>query len=168
MLKKIKLIIKRVFQILLYLIEVLGISMIITNISNKYIPCENWFEWIERITIIYALYEMIIIGILTQLNDVRKDEYLAITSFYKYLLEYTENNKEEIKNFLIKNAEKQLESDMLNDNDVRKDYDSILNNLKNNKIINANTCKIKIIYYEHSQEQALLNWKYSLLLRIFK
>ena len=168
MLKKVNLITKRFLQVFLYLFEVLGISWLITFLSNKSIPCTNWFEWIERITVVYALYQMIVIGILTQLNDVKKDEYLAITTLYKCLAEYSQSNNKFLKEELINNSKEELKTDMINDNDVRKDYQDVFKSLKENKKINTNYINCKIIHYEHEQEYALLNWKFSILLRIFK
>ena len=69
MLKKVYLITKRISQIALYFVEMLGISYLLTIIANKCYPPANV---IERITIFYALYQMIILGILQQLNDIKR------------------------------------------------------------------------------------------------
>ena len=85
---------KRLFQIFLYLLEVLGISCLLTIITNQYWPTENFIDFIERMTIFYTLYQIIIYGILQQLNDIKKDEYLALLSTYKFIELY--NSKLEI------------------------------------------------------------------------
>ena len=72
--KKIYLISKRIFQIFLYLLETLGIALFLTLLINQYIPAKNFFENIERITVFYALYQLIIYNILQQLNDIKKYE----------------------------------------------------------------------------------------------
>lgn len=160
---------KNIWQVFLYLFEVLGIAIVFTLLSKKVSTISNWYEFVERITIFYALYQMIIIGILSQINDIRKDEYLAITTFYKYLLELSNNEKNlKLKQLLIANAKSDINDDMLNDKDVKKDYEEVINILENNKSINVNTCKLKIIFYEHQQEIENLNWRYSILLRILK
>lgn len=84
MIQKHFLIIKYILQIFLYLLEVLGISYLLTFISDVFWQTENFIDFIERMTIFYTFYQITIFGILQQLNDMKKDEYLAILSMYKY------------------------------------------------------------------------------------
>ncbi len=103
--KKIYLISKRIFQIFLYLLETLGIALFLTLLINQYIPAKNFFENIERITVFYALYQLIIYNILQQLNDIKKDEYLALLNMYKYIdiyNSYKDENFKKISLFLNK------------------------------------------------------------------
>ena len=51
---------------------------------------------------------------------------------------------------------------MLNGNDIRNEY------LEIKKVFDDTLIKIKIIKYEHFCEEATLNWKYSILTRLFK
>lgn len=85
MIQKHFLIIKYIFQIFLYLLEVLGISYLLTFISDVFWQTENFIDFIERMTIFYTFYQITMFGILQQLNDIKKDEYLAILSMYKYV-----------------------------------------------------------------------------------
>ena len=57
---------------------------------------------------------------------------------------------------------------MLNDNDIRKEYLEIKKVLDSNQSFDETLLKVKIIKYEHCCEEAVLNWKYSILTRIFK
>lgn len=57
---------------------------------------------------------------------------------------------------------------MLNGNDIRNEYLEIKKIFDNNQIFDDTLIKIKIIKYEHFCEEATLNWKYSILTRLFK
>ena len=168
MIKNRYMITKRLFQIFLYLLEVLGISCLLTIITNQYWPTENFIDFIERMTIFYTLYQIIIYGILQQLNDIKKDEYLALLSTYKFIELYNYDSREFIAENIVYLVKKQLDNAMLNDNSIRKEYLEIKKIFDNKQRIDDTLIKSKIIMYEHSCEEATLNWKYSILIRIFK
>lgn len=153
---------------MLYLFEVVGISYLLTRITNIYCLSESFVVFLERMTIFYTVYQIIIYGILQQLNDIKKDEYLAILTMYKYVQLYNSNKREYIANDIRKIIEKQLCSSMLNDNDIRDEYIEIKNVFDTNQIFDNTLISIKIIKYEHCCEEATLNWKYSILTRLFK
>lgn len=168
MINKTHLITKRIFQIILYLVEIIGVSYLLTFISNIFWKTENFIDYIERVTIFYTFYQITIYGILQQLNDIKKDEYLALLSMYKYIEIYNADKRDYIKQDIIKLLNKQLDSSMLNDNDIRKEYLEIKKFLKNNQSFDNTLLKVKILKYEHCCEEATLNWKYSILNRLFK
>lgn len=168
MIQKHFLIIKYIFQIFLYLLEVLGISYLLTFISDVFWQTENFIDFIERMTIFYTFYQITMFGILQQLNDIKKDEYLAILSMYKYVELYNSDKRTDIKKDIINLVNKQLENVMLNDNNIRKEYLEIKKVIDNNQSFDETLLKAKIIKYEHCCEKAVLNWKYSILIRIFK
>ncbi len=168
MIQKHFLIIKYIFQIFLYLLEVLGISYLLTFISDVFWQTENFIDFIERMTIFYTFYQITMFGILQQLNDIKKDEYLAILSMYKYVELYNSDKRTDIKKDIINLVNKQLENVTLNDNNIRKEYLEIKKVIDNNQSFDETLLKAKIIKYEHCCEEAVLNWKYSILTRIFK
>lgn len=166
--KKIYLYTKRIFQIFVYLVETLGISCILTYITNIYLPAKDIFENIERITVYYTLYQIIIYNILQQLNDIKKDEYLAVLTMYKYVQIYYNDKRKEIKEELYYLINKELDVGNFNDNSIREEYKEIKNALDSNLSIDTTLLETKILRYEHLSEEAILNWKYSLLLRVLK
>lgn len=166
--KKIYLYTKRIFQISIYLVETLGISCILTYITNIYLPAKDIFENIERITVYYTLYQIIIYNILQQLNDIKKDEYLAVLTMYKYVQIYNNDKRKEIKEELYYLINKELDVGIFNDNSIKEEYMKIKNVLDNNLSIDKTLLETKILRYEHLSEEAILNWKYSLLLRVLK
>lgn len=168
MIQKHFLIIKYIFQIFLYLLEVVGISYLLTFITNVFWQTESFIDFIERMTIFYTFYQITMFGILQQLNDIKKDEYLAILSMYKYVELYNSDKRTDIKKDIINLVNKQLENVTLNDNNIRKEYLEIKKVIDNNQSFDETLLKAKIIKYEHCCEEAVLNWKYSILTRIFK
>lgn len=107
MLKKHYLVTKKIFQVILYLTEMIGISYLLTKITSIYLPTENFIDFFERMTIFFTFYQIIIFGIFQQLNDMKKDEYLAILTMYKYVELYNSDKREyiakDIKNLIQNN-----------------------------------------------------------------
>lgn len=168
MIKKHCLITKTIFQIFLYLVEVIGISFLITMITNHFSKIVNVIDFLERMTIFYTFYQILIYGILQQLNDIKKDQYLAILSMYKYVEIYNQNKRKDIANDILRIVEKQLDSSMFNDNAIRNEYLKIKEIITNNKKFDDEFIKTMIIKYEHCCEATTLNWKYSILTRLIK
>ena len=168
MIKKRYLITKTIFQIFLYLVEVIGISFFITMFTNRFSKIVNFIDFLERMTIFYTFYQILIYGILQQLNDIKKDQYLAILSMYKYVEIYNQNKRKVIASDILRIVEKQLDSSMFNDNAIRNEYLKIKELITNNKKLDDEFIKTMIIKYEHCCEAATLNWKYSILTRLIK
>jgi len=168
MIKKRHLIVKYIYQIFLYLLEVVGVSNLLAFITTIFWQTENFIDFIERMTIFFTFYQILILGILQQLNDIKKDEYLALISMYKYVELYNESKNDCIKKNIINLLNKQLDSRVLNDNDIRKEYLEIKEVLDSDHAFDDTLLKTKIIKYEHCCEEATLNWKYSILIRILK
>ena len=168
MLKKHYLVTKKIFQVILYLTEMIGISYLLTKITSIYLPTENFIDFFERMTIFFTFYQIIIFGIYQQLNDMKKDEYLAILTMYKYVELYNSDKREYIAKDIKNLIQKQLDSSMLNDNDIRNEYLEIKKLFDNNQKFDDTLIKIKIIKYEHCCEETTLNWKFSILTRLLK
>ena len=168
MLKKHYLVTKKIFQVILYLTEMIGISYLLTKITSIYLPTENFIDFFERMTIFFTFYQIIIFGIFQQLNDMKKDEYLAILTMYKYVELYNSDKREYIAKDIKNLIQKQLDSSMLNDKDIRNEYLEIKKLFDNNQKFDDTLIKIKIIKYEHCCEETTLNWKFSILTRLLK
>ena len=168
MLKKHYLVTKKIFQVILYLTEMIGISYLLTKITSIYLPTENFIDFFERMTIFFTFYQIIIFGIFQQLNDMKKDEYLAILTMYKYVELYNSDKREYIAKDIKNLIQKQLDSSMLNDNDIRNEYLEIKKLFDNNQKFDDTLIKINIIKYEHCCEETTLNWKFSILTRLLK
>ena len=156
------------FQVFLYLLEVLGISLGLTELTNKFWPVDNFIDFVERTTIFYTFYQIIIYGILQQLNDIKKDEYLAILTMYKYLKIYSSDKRQILKEKIIRIANAELDNATFNDNSIRSEYLKIKERVLNKNKIDKTLVECKIVKYEHCCEEAMLNWKFSILIRMFK
>ena len=87
---------------------------------------------------------------------------------YKYVQIYNNDKRKEIKEELYYLINKELDVGIFNDNSIREEYMEIKNVLDNNLSIDKTLLETKILRYEHLSEEAILNWKYSLLLRVLK
>lgn len=168
MINKFNLITKRLVQIFLYLIEVVGFSYLLASLTNKIWPTTNFIDFLERMIIFYNFYQIIIYGILQQLNDIKKDEYVTIITLLKKLELYASSHNKLLKEEIIYNINAELDSGTLNDNDIRSIYIKVNKCLENNEKIDMEKLQYYMIHYEHLSETATLNWKYSVILRIIK
>lgn len=158
-------VIKRFIQIILYLVEVAGMSLAIVILSRRIEPINSIWECIERFVFAYGIYQIAVCVILSNCNDIRKDSYLALLTNYKEVELYIETSDESIKNVVKKNITYQLNPGTLNDKDIRNEY-LVMQQILDNKDL-KNT-RMKIILFEHLVEEATLNWRYSFLLRTLK
>ena len=119
----------------------------------------------ERFALFYGFYQLIVFLILTNLNDIQADEYLALKNAAELASLSLESQSTQLEQQVRLLIDKQLESVVFNDIVVRKQYGNIVDCLDQN-----NTAGIKqiSIWASHCSEMATLNWRFSFLLRIFK
>lgn len=165
MLKKKHLFIKSLWQIFLYLFEVLGVSFIITYLTNYIEPISSYMAFIERMLMAYSIYQILVVVILTNLNDIQKDSYLAWITVLKMCLLYTDSKEEKIEEGIIKMISYQLEKGTFNSNEFRQAYIGIRDNLDS---LNKTYIEMEIVIAEEQYELATLNWRFSFILRKFK
>ena len=70
-----------------------------------------------------------------------------------------------IKKDILKDIDYQLDSGTFNNNEYRKAYALIRDNINN---LNENNIKIELIEAEHNYEMNALNWRFSFILRLLK
>ena len=158
-------VIKTIWQIFIVFIELLIVVGIITYISNKFYPSENWVELIERIGIFYGIYQIFVYIILSTINDVKADEYLALKNNASIALKACEYKDKEWKNIIKTQIDIQLKNSMLNDMLVRKNYSVLKTCIDTDTIKNI---EYMIIWADHYAEESKLQWKFSFLLRLVK
>lgn len=119
----------------------------------------------ERFALFYGFYQLIVFLILTNLNDIQADEYLALKNAAELASLSLESQSTQLEQQVRLLIDKQLESVVFNDIVVRKQYGNIVDCLDQN-----NTVGIKqiSIWASYCSEMATLNWRFSFLLRIFK
>lgn len=156
---------KTLTQTFLYLIEVLGISILFAYLSTLSKNTDTTYDFIERCIDCYTIYQILVIIILTNLNDIQKDSLLAYITNLKKCLLYIETKQDYIKNDILNNIDYQLKNDTFNTNEIINAYKHINKNIDN---LNKKKIEMEIINAEHCYELNSLNWKFSFLLRILK
>lgn len=165
MLKRKHLFTKSLWQIFLYLFELLSVSFGITYLTDYIEPISSYMTFIERMLMAYSIYQILVVVILTNLNDIKKDSYLAWLTVLKMSLLYVDTKEEKIKECIIKMINYQLERGTFNSNEFRKAYFKLRDNLDS---LNRTYVEIEIIIAEEQYEVVTLNWRFSFILRKFK
>ena len=163
--KKIYILSKTLTQIFVYLIEVIGISTLLAYLSTFIQKTCTTFDFIERCIMCYTIYQVLVVIILTNLNDIQKDLLLAYVTNLKKCLLYIETKQEYIKKSILNNIDYQLKKDTFNTNEMIKAYKHIKENIDN---LTKDNIEMEIINAEHCYELNSLNWKFSFLLRLLK
>lgn len=156
---------KTLTQIFIYLIEVIGMSILFAYLSTFIQNTCSIYDFIERCISCYTIYQILVVVILTNLNDIQKDLLLAYITNLKKCLLYIETRQSYIKSDILNNINYQLKNDTFNTNNVIKSYKSIKENIDN---LNKNNIEMEIINAEHLYEFNSLNWRFSFLLRLLK
>ena len=156
---------KTIWQILLYLIEVIGVSVLLAYLTTSIKKIDCLYDFIERSIMCYTVYQILVVIILTNINDIEKDSCLAYITNLKKCLLCIETKEEYIKEDILTNIEYQLDNETFNNQEFKNAYMMIRNNIDNLKSSNVN---IELINAEKNYEFHSLNWRFSFLLRIFK
>lgn len=166
--KKYYILTKTVFQICLYGLEIGVFCGGATFMSIMPFDTGNaitTIEIMERFALFYGFYQLIVFLILTNLNDIQADEYLALKNTAELASLSLESQSTQLEQQVRSLVDKQLESDVFNDTNVRKSYSNIVTCLAQNNLVGI---KQITIWASHCSELATLNWRFSFLLRIFK
>lgn len=160
--KKSHTITKTLFQIFLYLIELLSVSLFITYLTALLDPITSRIIFLERMILAYTIYQILVIVILTNLNDIQKDSWLAWITTLKLTLLYIETGDQKVEMNLSKNLEHQLNNSTFNSLFFKKAYENLQQNLES---LDETTIKLQLIIAEQQFELQSLNWKFSFILR---
>ena len=162
-------IIKTIFQILLYLFEIIFIAGLCTYISFLIYPAsdsKHFISILERFALFYGFYQIAIFVVFNNINDIQADEYLALHTACEHALLACKYNDEKSKDLLIRIIEnKQLSSTTFNDVSVRECYINLITCIKECNIPAIESLKISS---NHNYEMSNLQWRFSILLRLFK
>lgn len=166
---KFDIVINTVFQIILYLFEIIFVSGLCTYLSCIICPTSNsecFISVLERFALFYGFYQILIFVVFNTINDIQADEYLALHTACEHALLVCKYNEEEYKDSLIRDIEdKQLSSSTFNDIIVRKCYENLITYIKECNIPAIESLKITS---NHNYEMSNLQWRFSILLRFLK
>lgn len=159
---------KTCFQIFLYVLEISFFCGLLTYLSFLFIPLGTTVSamdiW-ERFTLFYVLYQMLVCMTLTNINDIKADEYLALHSTAESAVLAIESNSLRLICQVQDTIDKQLDSGVFNDMNVRKKYHFLSECVDDGNLIEVRQISI---WSGHCAEASKLDWRFSFLLRIFK
>jgi len=156
---------KTIWHCFLIVFELGVVAFAFYRFSNCLVPCSDWIEIVERLLMGTAIYEVLVILILTSINDTRRDALLALRTAYEMAELYCETKDIRIKEHLEKQIEHQLDTGMLNPIAIREKYQALTILLETDDAV---AIRIQTILVNHSFEAADLRWRFSLLVQLFK
>ena len=163
--KRHDIIIKSIWQIFILFVEIGLIAGGLTWASFYIVKFESVIEFFERFTLFYGLYQLSVFVILSNLNDIKSDEYLALMNTASLASKACEFNDADKKKEICLLIDKQLESDMFNDCIVREKYIYLKQLIESN---NRKEIEYLVIWAGHFCDETKLQWKYSFILRLIK
>ena len=162
--KKCTFVVKTMFQISIYLLELVGVSFVMTFLSHQYIePILSCMEFVERMLLSYAIYQILVVVILTNINDIEKDSCLSYITILKLCLVYKTTNNPNLKKDITSKIEFSTKPSVFNTPSIKSALQKIKNNFDN---IPQTEFELELINAENIYESTTLNWKYSFLLRL--
>ena len=156
---------KTIWQIFLMFLEIAVIVGGLTWGSSLFWEFESGLDILERVGLFYGFYQILTYIILSNLNDIKADEFLALKNTASIALKACEYNDEAWKDIAKDQIDKQLDSGIFNDMLVRKNYGVLKQCIDENAIKNI---EYLIIWAEHCAEESQLLWRFSFLLRLVK
>ena len=156
---------KTIWQIFLMFIEIAVIVGGLTFGSSMLSEFESGMDISDRVGLFYGFYQILTYIILSNLNDIKADEFLALKNTASIALKACEYNDEAWKDIAKDQIDKQLDSGVFNDMLVRKNYGVLKQCIDENAIKNI---EYMIIWAEHCAEESQLLWRFSFLLRLVK
>lgn len=166
-------ILKNIFQIFIFILEMAFVIGILTKISLILFPLEIIFSWqlIERIIGLYTVYQIFIFATLTQIDDAEKDSYNTLKFLCEETLLYFKINKNNVEYrtyfyyILLKSIYFQQSSQIMNSEYFIEEYRNL-----SKFIIYENNIGVEniIISCNHALNHLDLKFTKSIFLRKFK
>ena len=156
---------KTIWQIFLMFLEISVIVGGLTWVSGLLWGFESGLDVLERVGLFYGFYQILTYIILSNLNDIKADEFLALKNTASIALKACEYNDEIWKGIAKDQIDKQLDSGVFNNMLVRQNYGVLKQCIDKNVVKNI---EYMIIWAEHCAEESQLLWRFSFLLRLIK
>ncbi|MDO5414629.1 MAG: hypothetical protein Q4F78_04105 [Bacillota bacterium] len=156
---------KTIWQIFLMFLEIAVIVGGLTWGSSLLWKFESGLDVLERVGLFYGFYQILTYIILSNLNDIKADEFLALKNTASIALKACKYNDETWKDIAKDQIDKQLDSGVFNDMLVRKNYGVLKQCIDTNAVRNI---EYMIIWAEHCAAESQLLWRFSFLLRLVK
>lgn len=152
-------------QIFLILFEIIVCTYTLTNLSLLIAPAASLWNLVERYVFCYGIYQFATFLILSNINDSRRDMYLAVLTNYRCAELYLNSSDSKILSIINTSIDTQRKKWVFNDTDIKDAYEHLIYAIEQEDL---SYIKYQIIYYEHSYELESLAWRFNFVLRIFK
>ena len=157
--------IKVLWQTALLIFEIAVVTGTATWVSLQYYQAEAGYEVVERAILFYGCYQLVVYVILSNLNGIKADEYLALKSCSQAALRAIASDSKDKKEMIFKNIDAQQRPEVMNDSKVKDIYRRLAKAVEEDDEEAAGDC---LLLAEHGLEECQLQWKYSFILRAIK
>lgn len=156
---------KSLWQIVLVLIEVIGVTSLLVYLSHTLKPLADSYDLLERAVTFVAIYEVVVYITLSFVIDARRDALLALRTAHEQAVYYIETGLERARDLLVEKIEKQMDVGVFNQLDVRRAYQLLRDQVEERDI---DAIKYSLIGINHEYEMCNLQWRFTFFLRLFK
>jgi len=143
--------------------EMSGAAVLFMLLSTHISPITSNLELWFRLILGYLIYQIILINILSCINNEQRKAILNYVTALKKSICYVEKRDLCLKREILISVERQLRQGFFNNHELRESFMFLRNNLSN---ISKRRLEIELARAEDAYEQSLLKCKYSLALRI--
>ena len=150
-------------KLLFFSAEMSGASVLFMLLSTHILPITSIFEMWVRLILGYLIYQVILINVLTCINNEQRKAILNYITALKKSICYVEKRELCLKREILISVERQLRQGFFNNHELRESFMFLRDNLKT---ISKRRLEIELARAEDAYEQSFLKCKYSLALRI--
>ena len=143
--------------------EMAGAAVFFMILSTHILPITSIFEVWIRLILGYLIYQIILINVLTCINNEQRKAILNYVTALKKSICYVEKRDLCLRREILIGVERQLRQGFFNNHELRESFMFLRNNLSN---MSKRRLEIELTRAENAYEQSLLKCKYSLTLRI--
>ena len=150
-------------KLLFFSAEMSGASVLFMLLSTHISPITSIFEMWVRLILGYLIYQIILINVLTCINNEQRKAILNYVTALKKSICYVEKRELCLKREILISVERQLRQGFFNNHELRESFMFLRDNLSK---ISKRRLEIELARAENAYEQSFLKCKYSLALRI--
>ena len=150
-------------KLLFFSAEMTGTAVLFMLLSTHISPITSIFEMWIRLVLGYLTYQIVVINVLTCINNEQRKAILNYVTELKKSICNVEKRDLFLKREILINVERQLRQGFFNNHELRESFMFLRNNLRN---ISKRRLEIELARAENAYEQSFLKCKYSLALRI--
>lgn len=152
-------------HLLIYLLEILFVSGVLTALMEQWQPSETLYETFEKFFLSYAAYQLVVFIVLNTLDDIKKDSTLMLRNLLKLCILYKETGNLQLKKIILDKIDEQFSENALNDDRVERLLKDVREHIDD---IDPVYLQAELLGRENDYEYYQLQWRLSFILRICK